>query len=639
MQAKDYSLNTVLRERQQWVIPVYQRHFAWETKADKQLPKLWDDVRDRALERLEGKEVAPHFVGAIIYSEPTDQPFGTVNRRHLVDGQQRISTFSLVLCAVREIAEAKGEMQLASAAKAYIFNEIGDAMADPERERFKLWSSSHDRPHYLSIADGGLPLLRSEFSQFFYKNGKLVVSQAPKMLAAYWYLTNEIEAFVEEQIEQDRTAQQALDAILHGFLHGFQIVVVQLGKQDDAQSIFASLNGNAEPLSAFDLIRNDIFHRASKAFENEDALYQGSWSRLETQFWKTEVKQGRLKRPRTDHLVAHTLVAETAQEINVGQVANEYRAFAKANNFDTVEAEITSLLEYADVYETLERRSEHLPEARIASLLTAWDMSAFHPLVMWIGKHEPSEEAKRRAYTLLESYIVRRDLCNLTRKNYNKVVPSLLRAAKAADDVPAALLDQMNTFEGDISRLPHDEDVKRAVLTQPVYDTLGSLKLRYLLREIEMAARGKFEEDVTVKTDNLTVEHIMPQKWAEHWPLPNGTQCAHEISWMASLAGEQLASEVTEAMDRREQLKHTLGNLTLVTGSLNPAMGKAGWVAKKRYLTRSLLTLNQGVCAEESWWDWGLNDPLPTAWNETVIEARSRFLAEQIIQIWHVSTA
>lgn len=639
MQAKDHSLNNVLRERQQWVIPVYQRHYAWETKADKQLPKLWDDIRDRALERLEGKDVSPHFVGAIIYSEPTDQPFGTVNRRHLVDGQQRISTFSLVLCAVREIAESRGEIQLASAAKAYIFNEIGDAMADPERERFKLWSSSHDRPHYLAIADGGVPLLRSEFPQFFYKNGKLVTGQAPKMLAAYCYLTNEIEAFIDEQLSQSRTAQQALDAILHGFLHGFQIVVVQLGKQDDAQSIFASLNGNAEPLSAFDLIRNDIFHRASKALENEDALYKGNWSRLETQFWKTEVKQGRMKRPRTDHLVAHTLVAETAQEINVGQVANEYRIFAKAHGFETVEAEITSLLEYADVYEALERRDEHLPEARIATLLLAWDMSAFHPLVMWIGKHGPSEEAKRKAYALLESYIVRRDLCNLTRKNYNKVVPSLLRAAKGADDLPAALLTQMLSFEGDISRLPHDQDVQRAVMSQPVYETLGSQKLRYILREIELVARGKFQEEVSLKTENLTVEHIMPQKWAEHWPLLDGTQCSHEISWMASLSGVQLSPEVTEAMERREQIKHTLGNLTLVTGALNPAMGKASWDEKKRYLARSLLTLNSGVCSVENWSEWGLSDGLETTWNETVIEARSRFLGEQIIRVWDVPAA
>ncbi len=92
MHAKDYSLNAVLEQRQQWVIPVYQRQYAWETGPDKQLPKLWDDMRERALERLEGMPPKPHFVGAIIYSEPAEQPFGTVNKRFLVDGQQRIST-------------------------------------------------------------------------------------------------------------------------------------------------------------------------------------------------------------------------------------------------------------------------------------------------------------------------------------------------------------------------------------------------------------------------------------------------------------------------------------------------------------------------------------------------------------------
>lgn len=471
------------------------------------------------MERLDGKEVSPHFVGAIIYSEPPDQPFGTVNQRHLVDGQQRISTFSLVLCAVCEIAKTKGETQKASATKAYIFNDRSDAMIDPERERFKLWSSSYDRPHYLAIADGGLDCLRSKFSDLFSLNGKLKVTYAPNMLAAYWYLINEIEGFIDEQIEQGRTVAQVLDAILHGFLQGFQIVVVQLGKQDDAQSIFASLNGNAEPLSAFDLIRNDIFHRASKACENEDALYEGSWSRLETEFWKTEVKQGRLKRRRTDHLVAHTLVAETAQEINVGKIANEYRAFAKEHNFTTVETEIASLLEYADVYEALEPGRIDGPEARIATFLSTWDMSAFHPLVMWIGKYGQNDDVKRQAYALLENYIVRRDLCDLTRKSYNKIVPILLRAVKTAADIPAALLAQMHSFEGDFSLLPHDEPVKRAVIERSIYDRLGSQKLRYILKEIELAARGKFDEDVNLNTRNLTVEHIMPQRWAKHWGL------------------------------------------------------------------------------------------------------------------------
>jgi hypothetical protein len=358
MQAKDYPLNVVLQERQQWVIPVYQRTYAWETRADKQLPGLWDDLRDRALERLDGLKPKPHFVGAIIYSEPLDQPFGTVNRRFLVDGQQRITTFSLVLCALRECARDEGRERLVSTIDEYLFNAKSASMADPDREQFKLWSSSYDRPIYVALVQKNADEVRKLFPEFFYGNGKLIWGQAPKVLAAYWYLREQIASFLVEKAAEHIQPEVALDAILSGFLTGFQIVVVQLGQEDDAQAIFSSLNGNAAPLTSFDLIRNDIFHRARKALEDDDALYNSYWKELETGFWKEEVKQGRLKRPRTDHLITHTMVAETALDINVGQVANEYRRFSEARAFVTVADEIKALLKYARAYEEMERRNK-----------------------------------------------------------------------------------------------------------------------------------------------------------------------------------------------------------------------------------------------------------------------------------------
>lgn len=198
VQAKDYPLNVVLQERQQWVIPVYQRTYAWDTRPDKQLPKLWDDLRDRALERLDGLHPKPHFVGAIIYAQPNDQPFGTVNKRFLVDGQQRITTFSLALCALRECARDAGVDRLIATIDDYVFNAQSASMAEPEREKFKLWSSSFDRPLYTAIATRTADEVRAAFPDYFYKNGNIVLGQAPKVLAAYWFLKDEITAFIAE---------------------------------------------------------------------------------------------------------------------------------------------------------------------------------------------------------------------------------------------------------------------------------------------------------------------------------------------------------------------------------------------------------------------------------------------------------
>jgi hypothetical protein len=388
MHAKDWALNAVLQERQQWVIPVYQRTYTWDIKPDKQIPKLWEDLKERANDVLQDSKVKPHFFGAIIYSEPSEQPFGTVNKRFLVDGQQRITTFNLAICALREIARDKKFDRLVAAANEYIFNAKSPSMADPNREHFKLWSSSFDRPYFMIIAQKSASEVRSAFPTHFSKNGNINFGQAPKILAAYWYLKDQIELFVSEKRVEGIEPERVLDALMAGFLTGFQLVVVQLGKEDDAQSIFSSLNGNAEPLTSFDLIRNDIFHRARRTLEDNDLLYNDQWKQLETSFWKTEVKQGRLKRPRTDHLITHTLVAETGQDVNVGQVANEYMKYAEKKAFSSVSHEIQNLLKYARSYAVMENKKEETSLVSLSVFLRVWDTSAFHPLVLWIDVQE-----------------------------------------------------------------------------------------------------------------------------------------------------------------------------------------------------------------------------------------------------------
>ena len=145
MDAKAHDLNFVLGQKQHWVVPVYQRHYEWESGSDKQIPKLWEDWRDKAIEWLEDRSPFPHYFGALIYSEPSKQAFGATPRRFLVDGQQRITTFQIVLSALREVARERDMAQLVEVANTYLFNEKSTGMVDPERERFKLWPSVHDR--------------------------------------------------------------------------------------------------------------------------------------------------------------------------------------------------------------------------------------------------------------------------------------------------------------------------------------------------------------------------------------------------------------------------------------------------------------------------------------------------------------
>jgi uncharacterized protein with ParB-like and HNH nuclease domain len=211
MDAKAHDLNFVLGQKQHWVVPVYQRHYEWDTAQDKQLPKLWDNLRDKAIERLIDRIPMPHYFGAIIYAEPAKQAFGATPRRFLVDGQQRITTFELVIAALREVAREKGIERLVQVADTYLFNERSAGMEDANRERFKLWPSSYDRDLFKRIIESTPDGLRAAFTpDYFYKNGSLKTGQSPKLLRAYWYLFEEIREFISERAEEEETAETEL---------------------------------------------------------------------------------------------------------------------------------------------------------------------------------------------------------------------------------------------------------------------------------------------------------------------------------------------------------------------------------------------------------------------------------------------
>ncbi len=619
MHAKDWKLNDVLQERQQWVIPVYQRHYAWETREDKQLPTLWADLHSRAEDKLSGYDVKPHFVGAIIYSQPSDQPFGTVSKRFLVDGQQRVTTFNLVLSALRENARAQGFEHIANAVAEYLFNAKSGGMADPEKEQFKLWSSSFDRPYFLAIATKTADQIKEAFPAFFFGNGNLITGQAPKLLAAYWYLREAISCYIEEKVKSGVPADKTLDALLSGFLNAFQIVVVQLGKDDDAQTIFASLNGNAEPLTAFDLIRNDIFHRARLQSEDDDALYERHWNKLETDFWKAEVKQGRLKRPRVDHLIAHSLVAETGDDIEASRVANTYKTYAVAQQFPSVEAEIEGLLQYAAIYRQIDVADQSSALGCYGNFTAIWDTSTFHPVALWAATRPISDAHKAGILKLIEDYVVRRDLAGETNKNYNNVAPSMIKAMREAADPLAALRSHMDGLAAATSRMPSHSDLLAAANKVNAYGNLGSKKLRYILTKIEKRMRTHFDEDIPI--GNLSVEHILPDRWAKHWPLTSSGQAPHEQFFAAIDEGYSIPPDMREEMEAREQAKNTLGNLSLLTPPANSQNGNEGWPFKRERIGHSLLAMNRDVTKHDTW-------------DEEAIRIRGEKLVEAADQVW-----
>lgn len=612
------TLSSVLNQRQQWVVPVYQRHYEWETGQDGQIPKLWDDLKDKTIESLDKRTPFPHYFGAIIFSEPPNQPYGVVPQRFLVDGQQRITTFQLTLVAIREVARSYQMSRILDAIDAYLYNEKGTSMVKPDRERFKLWPSSFDRFLYQNILESTTEELRELQRNFFYKNGKLKKTSAPKLLRAFWYLYEEMGNLVQE-LEGEYSCEQVVDALLDSFLSGFQIVIIKLDQNDDAQEIFASLNGLGKPLSPFDLIRNDVFHRALRTGEDEQQLFDELWKPFEDPFWSERVRQGRLKRARADHLITHAVIAETAREVNVSKIATEYQHYVRSRAFQTVAEELDILRGHAETYRSMEEQNQEVVFCGIANVLRIWDMSTFYPLILWIGTQTLEDDEKAELFHAIESYIVRREICGLTSKNYNKVIPGIIRHLKEQDNIVSAFYAHLSSLTGEVARMPTDSEVEQEFVRRDVYHFIPTPRLRYILQQIEYAKRDKFDE-VIVSSENLTIEHVMPRSWSEHWPLPNGISAPCESTWEA-FHTHKLDDKTKTLMEERQQVIDTFGNLTLITSALNPKIGNGPWKTKRSHLRESLLALNRQIAENE-------------LWNETAIRNRGIDLAKVANKIW-----
>ena len=219
----------------------------------------------------------------------------------------------------------------------------------------------------------------------------------------------------------------------------------------------------------------------------------------------------------------------------------------------------------------------------------------------------------------VQSYILRRDLCDLGSKNYNNVVLRCLQRLRA-DGYSAPVLRMLfDEMKGEATRFPTDEEVVERLAERKLYGSLPTGRLRYVLQAIEERKRTRFDETV-IATDNATIEHVMPQRWAEKWVLPDGTSAPCESS-LTALISHDVTPEQRDQIATRERLVDSLGNLTLVTSSLNPSLGNESFGEKKAKLSKSLLVLNREIADEE-------------AWSEAKITARGKELAKVAVEIW-----
>ena len=627
MKSDTITVEQLFQNRRQYCVPFYQRAYVWTL--EDQWEQLWEDIRTKAEARLGNGQFTPHFLGAVVLDPQHRDGLIGVEAYHIIDGQQRLTTLQYVLTSALFALNNLGSASLSPIVTGCLNNGNPETMRNPAVETFKVWPTFRDRSSYrAALTATDLNELAQRFEPHFTQAGELrkIGMEHPAALAAIWYFTHQFQEWLSETEPQSGVSRP--EALVLAILRDLKLVSIVLDADDDAQIIFETLNGRGAQLHATDLIRNYVFMRADREGVDSEALYNNLWSAFESSYWGEEQRRGRLKKPRLEWLIHSTLQAELHEDVDLARLYHEYRRFATAaDHHRTAEHQLLTLSSYADHYKELVNGAGSTPIAQFGRRIADYDITTLYPLALMIATSAANDAEKTEMYMDLVSYLVRRTVCGLTSKNYNNVFQGLLKQLHAAGINPTALRTLLQSSTGDVSRWPDDSEFRNASLTAPLYPgRLDSAKMKGMLADLERGLRStsRPEEAFVGGLDSLDIDHILPQSWYAHWPLPDGSSSTwEEASEVEMVSRSGLALNQRQQMiAQRESAYRNLGNLTLLNLSVNRQAQHYGFTEK-----RDLLIANTNL---------RLNVPLVgrVAWNEASIVERGQQLTSVALRLW-----
>ncbi len=623
MQANPRSLDALFNSQLRYVVPMFQRLYVWQENP--QWATLWEDVTEKAALQLKGVQTNPHYLGALIIEGVRPSSPREVKRFLVIDGQQRLTTLQLLLCAYRDIARKNDWKTLDRPVTRYLENADPDVMEHPEEELFKLWPTTLNREvfrHILSVGSQAEVLAKYPL---VYLPRKRKPEPRSNLVEAYLYFYKVIETWVASTAAQSsKTQEETAFALLQALQQDFCVVEIALSEGDDSQEIFYSLNSQGRPLSQSDLLRSLIFMRAEKERLNRDEIFDEYWSKFETDFWSMEVKRGGRSYSRLDLGLRYFLMAKTGQMVDARRVNEEYRRWVSVHppRYATVKEELADFARHGETYQRYESAAPSaLPSTDLRRVLMDFDVSTALPLILFL-ELEAGLDAGQMAdcRSAVESFIARRVLTGEETKEYNKLfvdVVGNLRGLQGAAVLPA-LHKKLLTGGGTTRHWPTDGEVIEKAISRQVFKELKTPALRLILERLEIDLRTKKTENTEIPA-GLQIEHVLPQKWATYWPL-GGRLIPPNVVDTPYLAKDDLV-EFGEAIRTRNATLQTLGNLTLLNKYLNPAASNASFEVKLVEYKNSVLRLNRHF------------EPA-TAWDEESIARRGKLLGEAVCKIW-----
>ncbi|WP_426243094.1 DUF262 domain-containing protein [Psychrobacter sp. TWP2-1-2] len=619
MEAHARNLERIFDSTVSYQIPLFQRPYVWTE--DKNWCHLWEDIVDVADRYLANENCRSHFLGAVVL-ERDNNATGSIETRQVIDGQQRFTTLQIMMIAIRDLCEKHSNTKLYDRFDGLVSNKR--SKVDLDQEAYKIWPTNSDRPAFEVVHQ----LSHYDVEQLAQLDDKIKNSQIFK---AYQYFTKVLEAWF---VERDNV-ENCLDALWQVVREYLQIVVIDLHSQDEAQVIFETLNARGTQLLPADLIKNFLFRKVVGSDKEVEHLYTEYWLAFDSDFWREEVSQGRTKRPRIDWFLQNYLSLMLQDDIKVSHLFDSFKAYVNdtEDNYDkfnnqffkhpkSTTEHLIALKQFAKFYQTITQpKDERL--ALFLYRLEAVDTATVYPLLLLatiLWQSQPNE--LHNFLSILESYLVRRMVCGMTSKNYNRYFTDVIKdiyRTKKESDIPINAKDVhtiLSKSDSDSSRMPDDIELKSQLLQRPMYGRIAQYKLRMVLEAIDGASHHSKAEFMPIQK-NLTIEHILPEKWEKHWPLEKEGKSAEDI---------------LEQESRRNTLKNTIGNLTLVTNSLNPAISNGSWQTKRpEILKYSKSNLNRYFQPETE-------DNL-SVWNEDKILERADILADLFIQVWRAPLA
>lgn len=600
MEARTRNLKDIFDAQCRYLVPLYQRPYVW--KKDNQWEPLWEDVQALTERYLRKDTTHPHFMGAVVLDQ-IPNPAGSLDRRQIIDGQQRLTTLQIVLEAASDVCEQLGPVAAnqAHALRRLTRNDPSNDDAEPE-ESFKVWPTNVDRMHFQHVMEAGSP---AELHEKYAGKNQAEVGYA--IADAYFFFHGKITAWladVGEDYLKDR-----LNALQNALYRGLHLVVIDLDEKDDAQVIFETLNARGTPLLASDLVKNYLLHRVEECDHDLNQVYEKYWKPFDADpFWRTAARTGRFTRPHIEVFLQHYLTLLTGDEVLVTSLFTTFRQYLKEHPELDPEYYLIELHRYGQLYRQFFNYPFNTPEGLFFRRVAILDTTTIFPLLLLMFDKLNKPGTVKPLHLMvadLESFLVRRMICELSTKNYNKLFLDAVKTLHEVSptDMGKALREFLVAQTSDISRWPTDDEFRKAWLALQAYQRIKpQLRLRMILEALELHLRGSgLSEDTALPKTVLSIEHILPQGWEANWPLEDNTP---------------------QAKETRGALVHTLGNLTLVTVRLNSTLSNDPWSKKSKTLKKhSVLLLNGEVIDNEMW-------------NEETITARNKRLFTYAKKIW-----